>query len=144
MSKRREIFDAIKAQLTSELTWAKIVDWEKIRLLSSDFGEHEIPCVQFYQLPTEYRQQQGRVQATALISVEVVLKSSVDGIVDQRDLFDRMDDILRGFGTKPNLGVPGVIHIRLIGDEVDAHTIQPHFVGIMTFEVVYLTTYTGC
>lgn len=144
MSKRREIFDAIKTQLTTALTWAKVVDWEKIRILSADFGEHEIPCVQFYALPTDYRPQQGRNQATMLISVEVVLKSSVEGVVDQRDMFDRMDDVALAFGQNPNLGIQGVIHTRLLKDFTDPHTIQPHFIGILNFEVVYMTTYTGC
>ena len=144
MSKRRDIFDAIKTQLTTALTWAKVVDWEKIRIMSTDFGEHEIPCVQFYALPTDYRPQQGRNQATMLIQVEVVLKSSVEGVVDQRDMFDRMEDVSLAFGQRPNLGVPGVIHVRLIKDFTDPHTIHPHFIGILTFEVVYMTTYTGC
>jgi hypothetical protein len=144
MSKRRDIFDAIKTQLTGALPWAKIVDWEKIRLMSSDFGEHEVPCVQFYALPTEYRPQQGRNQASMLLSVEVVIKSSVEGVVDQRDMFDRMEDVILAFGKNPNLGVAGVIHARLIKDFIDPHTIHPHFIGILTFEVVYMTTYTGC
>lgn len=143
-SKRHQIFDTIKTQLTTALTWAKIVDWEKIRILSSDFGEHEVPCVQFYALPTEYKPVTGRSEATMLLSVEVVLKSSASGVVDQRDLFDRMEDVILAFGSKANLGVPGVIHVRLVKDFIDAHTIQPHFVGILTFEVVYMTTYTGC
>ena len=144
MSKKREIFDAVKTQLTEQLAWAKVVDWEKIRIMSSDFGDHEIPCVQFYPLPTEYKPQQGRNQATMVLQVEVVLKSSVEGVVDQRDLFDRMDAVCLAFGTRPNLGVPGVIHVRLVKDFTDPHTIQPHFIGILTFEVVYMTTYTGC
>ena len=144
MSKKREIFDAIKTQLTTALTWAKVVDWEKIRILSTDLGEHEVPCVQFYALPTEYRPQQGRHEAHMQISVEVVLKSSVEGVIDQRDMFDRMNDVALAFGSKANLGVPGVIHVQLLKDYVDAHTIQPHFVGILTFEVVFMTTYTGC
>lgn len=144
MSKRHDILEATKTQLTTYLTWAKSIEWENIRIMSSDFGEHEIPRVQFYYLTTEYQQQQGRVQATAILNVEVCLKSTETLVVDQRDLFDKMDDVLLAFGKQANLGVPGVIHVRLLSDEVDAHTILPHFIGILTFEVVYLTTYTGC
>ena len=144
MSKRRQILDAMKTLLTGKLTWAKVVEWEKVRILSSDFGEHEIPCVQFYHLNTTYKQIQGRVEAHAVFNVEVCLKSFQTGVVDQRDLFDKMDDVLTGMGSQANLGVPGVIHARLLSDEVDTHTISPHFIGILTFEVVYLTTYTGC
>jgi hypothetical protein len=143
-SKRRQIFDAIKTQLTANLPWAKIVDWEKVRLLSSDFGDHEIPCVQFYHVRTPYEPARGQVQAKMLISVEVVMKSSYAGVVDQRDLFDKMDDVLLAFGKSINLGVPGVIHAQLLQDETDTHTISPHFLGTMTFEVTYLTIYGGC
>lgn len=144
MSKRHEILEAVKSQLSSSLTWAKSIEWENIRIMSSDFGEHEIPRVQFYFLNTNYQQLQGRVQATAILNVEVCLKSSENAVVDQRDLFDKMDDTLQAFGQRANFGVPGVIHARLLSDEVDAHTILPHFIGILTFEVVYLTTYNGC
>jgi hypothetical protein len=142
--KRRDIFDAIKAQLLAEITWAKSVEWENIRILSSDFGEHEIPRIQFYTVGTSFKPIQGQVQATTSIVIEVCLKSSTLGVVDQRDLFDKMNDVMLAMGKKANLWLPGVIHIRPLSDECDTHTIQPHFIGIMVFEVVYLTTYTGC
>ncbi len=144
-SRRADIFDALKTQLTTALTWAKVVDWEKIRILSSDFAEHELPCVQFYHVRTDYEHQQGRVQARMSLNIEVCLKSSYNqGEVDQKDLFDKMDDIILAIGNKANLGVPGVIHLRYVSDETVTHTIAPFYIGILNFEAIYLTTYTGC
>lgn len=143
-SKRAQILDALKSQLTPLLTWAKVIDWQKIRILSSDFSEHELPCVQFYHVRTDYEQQQGRVQARMTLNIEVCLKSTTAGVVNQKDLFDRMDDILLAVGSNANLGIPGMIHARLLADETDTHSIEPHFIGILVFEFIYLTTFTGC
>jgi len=143
-SKRAAILDNLKTLLTSKLTWAKTVDWQKVRLLSGDFKDHELPVVQFYHLRTDYAQQQGRVEATAQFSVEVCMKSLSTGVIDQRDLFDKMDAVLKAIGSNPNLGIAGLIHLRLVSDETDTHTIAPHYIGILNFEAVYLTTYTGC
>jgi len=144
-SQRSLILAAMKTQLTANITWAKIIDWEKIRILTADFPEHELPCIQFYHVRTDYEPQQGRVQARMSINVEVCIKSSYNGgKVDQKTLFDYMDDILRAVGVKPNLGIAGVIHTKLMSDETDAHSLQPHYIGILNFEVLYLTTFTGC
>lgn len=143
-SKRANILDALKTLLVAQLSWAKTVEWERIRLLSTDFKDHELPVAQFYHLRTDYEQQQGRVQGRMQIAIEVCLKSTATSVVDQRDLFDKMDDVLKAIGTQPNLGIPGVIHLRLLGDETDLHSITPHYIGILNFEALYLTTFTGC
>lgn len=143
-SKRAQILDALKTLLTSKLTWAKVVEWERIRILTSDFQDHEIPVVQFYHTRTDYTHQQGRVEGRMNFNIEVCLKSSTAAEVDQKDLFDKMDDVLKAIGTSPNLGVSGVIHLRYLGDETDAHTVLPHYIGVLNFEAIYLTTYTGC
>jgi hypothetical protein len=143
-SKRSDIFDALKTQLSSKLTWAKVIEWEKVRILTTDFPEHELPCIQFYHVRTDYQPQQGRVEARMEVNVEVCIKSTATEVVDQQTLFDYMDGILQAIGQSPNLGVAGVIHMRLLRDETDAHTLLPHFIGILTFEVLYLTTFTGC
>lgn len=143
-SKRSELLGALKSLLLAQCPWAKVVAWEQIRLLSSDFQDHELPCVQFYHVRTDYTPQQGRVEARMQFNVEVCLKSNANSSVDQQALFDRMDDILKAVGTNPNLGIPGMIHLRLLSDETDTHTIVPHYLGILAFEATYLTTYTGC
>jgi hypothetical protein len=144
-SKRATILDNLKNLLTTQCgSWAKKIDWEKIRILLSDFGEHELPLIQFYHVRTDYEQQQGRVQARMVLNIEICLKSTVSGTINQKDLFDKMDLVLQGIGTNPNFGVPGVIHARLLSDETDTHTLDGIFVGILVWEIIYLTTYTGC
>lgn len=143
-SKRAQILDALKTLLTTSLPWAKVVAWERIRLLSSDFLDHELPCVQYYHLRTDYTPMQGRVEARMQFNIEICMKSSSTSVVDQRDLFNKMDDILQAIGSQANLGIGGVIHLRLLSDETDTHSILPHYIGILTFEALYLTTYTGC
>jgi hypothetical protein len=143
-SKRSDLLANLKTLLVAQLSWAKVVAWEQVRLLSSDFQDHELPCVQFYHVRTDYEQQQGRVQARMMFNVELCMKSNASAAVDQQDLFDKMDDILKAVGTNPNLGIPGMIHLRLLSDETDTHTIVPHYLGILAFEATYLTTFTGC
>lgn len=143
-SKRAQILTALKNLLVAELPWAKVVAWERIRLLSSDFADHELPLVQYYHLRTDYTPMNQRVEARMQFNIEVCQKTTSTGAVDQRDLFNKMDDILLAIGKNPNLGVSGIIHLRLLSDETDTHSVLPHYIGVLTFEALYLTTYTGC
>ena len=143
-SMKRHIFDALEAQLVANLPWAKTISWEKIRLLSSDFASHEIPVVQFYHLRTDYDHSQGRLDARMRLVVEVVTKATATATADQRTLFDLMEDVELAVGLVPNLGVPGVIHVRYLSDESDIHTIEPFFLGVLTFEVIHRKGYAGC
>lgn len=143
-SKRHLILEALKTQLTAQLTWAKSIQWENIRILASDFNDSEVPAVQFYHVRTDYEHQNGRVQARSLVNIELAMKSSASTVIDQRDLFDKIDAIIEAVGSNPNLGVAGVIHARLISDETDAFTIKPFLLGVVQFEIIYLTKYNGC
>jgi hypothetical protein len=141
MGKRREIFDALKTQL-EQLTWAKGVEWEKIRILASDFAEYEVPRIQFYHVSTSYTHEQGRLLAAMLINVELVTMSTAANFADQRTLFDLQEEVEQMIGSEANLGVQGVIHVRYISDETDLHSIEPYFIASLTFEVIYHKPYT--
>jgi hypothetical protein len=143
-SKRSQLLTNLKSLLTTHCSWAKMISWEKIRVISSDFAEHELPVIQFYHVRTDYEQQQGRALARMQFNIELCLKSTTSGVINQKDLFDKMDLILQAIGTNPNLDISGMIHLRPISDETDIHILEPLFIGVWNFEALYLTTFAGC
>ena len=78
MSLHRRIFEAMQAKL-QELSWVapENVRYEKIGLFSSDFGDHELPLIQIYDVGEESRNEQCRDRLTWNLAVELVMKKNV-------------------------------------------------------------------
>jgi len=140
---RHKIFDALEAQLRAGLTWPKTIAWDRIRLLSSEFGDHEIPVVQFYAIREDIVHQHGKLEAHMQLSIEVCLRQTQFATCDQSTLVDYLEEVEQCVGAQPNFGVPGVIHARYMSVEVDLHTIEPIYYGRLNFDVIYHKPYTG-
>jgi hypothetical protein len=134
--------EAIKTRLSS-LTWAKSCDWKKIRISMDGTNQDQIPMIQFYQNGTSYTHEQGRLQATMQVSVELVLRSTATQEYDQADLMDKMQEIIEAVGLNPNLGIAGVIHARVLSDDLDLHLLEPYFYGTIIFEVIFYVKYNS-
>ncbi len=139
---KKQIMEAIKTRLSS-LTWAKSCDWKKIRISMDGTNQDQIPMIQFYQNGTSYTHEQGRLQATMQVSVELVLRSTATQEYDQADLMDKMQEIIEAVGLNPNLGIAGVIHARVLSDDLDLHLLEPYFYGTIIFEVIFYVKYNS-
>lgn len=135
------ILDAIKARLDG-LTWPALVQWERLRLTTSDIASFEIPLVQFYMASTEISHQVQTLESRMVFFIEVVLRDSATTTANQRELLDKMAAIREVMGVNPNLGVKEVIHVRHIRREIDVHTISPFYYGRLQFECIFKEPFT--
>ncbi len=133
------IFAALKTRLQG-VTGVKSVTWDRIRITESDFADHELPAIQFYGLQTLYAHEQGRVTATTQIAIEVVLRGGSGST--QATLLDLMEAIEQKVGEDPSLGIPQMIHMAYVSDEIDLHSIEPFYIGRLNFEALYHKPYT--
>lgn len=141
MSMYTEILNAIKAKIET-LPWPVTVSWEKIRLTATDFAEHEIPVVQFYVPRIDSEHQVQTLESRMSVFVEVVLKQSFTNTINASTLWDYIEDIKDVIGQNANLGVPKVIHCRMVSRQTDLHTIEPYYYGLIEFEVIFKEAYT--
>ena len=140
---KRQIFEKLAALLRT-ISWVRSVEWEKIRILEADFAEAHLPAIQIYDLNTSNTHQGGRVESRMQLVIELVMKQTATGVVDQGILFDRVEEIERAIGSNIDLGISGMLHLRYVSDTTDRHTIDPYFVAILEFEAIYLKPFTGC
>jgi hypothetical protein len=133
-----------------ELTWQNTVEIENIRLLSTDWRDHETPAIQIYDSGQLSESEQRRVKIGWTLTIELVMKNKVDDPVDQLILLDRMDEVLRKIGANVQLDLGSaspsqgeMIHIRYVNGITDLHTLAPFYIAVMNFEVIYLKPYTG-
>jgi hypothetical protein len=141
---KKQIFQNLSALLKDKCPWARSVSWERIRLLDTDFIESEIPAIQLYDLNTTYTHQSGRVEARMQIVIELVMKQTSQGVVDQGTLFDRLEDIEAAVGSNIDLGISGMLHLRYVSSTTDRHTIEPYYIAALEFEAIYLKPFSGC
>ena len=78
--------------ILQELTWQKSVEYEKIKLLSTDFREHELPGIQFYDSGRSIAHVQGRIEVDWNITIEILMKRTSTDVVDQGILLDRTEE----------------------------------------------------
>lgn len=127
----------------STLTWVKKVEWKNIKTTMDGTLQSDIPYIQFYQNGTSYTHEQGRLVAVTQIIVEIVLKSDATNVYSQETLMDYQQEVLEKIGLDPNLGVAGVIHARVLSDDLDLHLLEPYYYGTLVFEVMYHTKFNS-
>lgn len=99
-----QIADALQTKL-STVSDFNYVAFDKVRLKYDEFRSHEFPAVQCYGTTETCFHISGRVQVEWDISVEILLRSSSQGIVDQRDLWNLKDEVLKTIFDDPQLGL---------------------------------------
>jgi len=144
-----QIQTALQTALAT-LAWPKIIEFERIRPLLSDFREHELPAIQFYDGGKSLSRQQGRSSVTWLLVVEVVMKRTTADIVNQGLLQDRLNEIHNKVGETPQLGLINLpltegtmVYIVPVAESTDLHMEDPFYTGQITFEVSYLKPYNS-
>ena len=134
VSLKSDIADAILTRLAT-ITEIKYFSFDKIRLSADEFREHEFPAVQLYDVSQDIQHERGRILTNWFLALELLMKSSVSGTVDQKDLWDLQHKIERTLWETPNLGIPGVIHLVYIGSNTDLHLLEPIYFARMDFAV---------
>lgn len=136
MSLKTDIAAAILERL-SAVPGIKSKTFDTVRLMASDFQDHELPAVQMIDLAEAVEHEQRRCKKTWQIALEVILKPNEFGNKSQRDLWDLCYEIERALWARPNLQIPGIIHLRYLGSQTDLHLLQPFYFARLDFEVIY-------
>jgi hypothetical protein len=131
----REIRDALAAVLRA-LPWVRKLEPYKIRLGFSEMREHEVPYIQFYGITQTFEPSRTEVTTRWQLAVDLVLRQGQDGLIDQRDLDDKRQEIIEAVGADPKLGI-GIIQILPVSATDDLNLFEPHFITTIIFEVLY-------
>ena len=134
VSMKSTIADAIVARIAT-VAEVKTTSFDKIRLFVDDFREHEFPVVQIYDVSQDITHERGRILTNWYLALELLMKSSVTGTVDQKSLWDLQHKIERTLWEIPNLDIPGVVHLVYIGSNTDLHLLEPIYFARMDFAV---------
>ena len=135
-SLKSSIASAIMTRLDT-VAALKLKAFDKIRLTAGDFQDHEIPACQLIDVGETIEHERSRAKKTWQISLELVMKPNEFGEVVQEDLWDLQYDVERALWANPNLGIPGVIHLRYIGSQTDLHMLDPYYFARLDFECIY-------
>lgn len=139
------ILNAIDTKLR-ELTWAKFITTDKIKVNASDFLEHEIPAIQVYDVGGYAQQQMGHTQNSWLLAIEILIKPTAEGYADNRTLMNYRRDLIAKLGENPQLvNMAGMIHIQYNDFINDLHLLSPFYLTRTTWEAIYLAPFAdGC
>ena len=135
----RQIREALALKLQA-LTWVRKVEPYKIRIGISELREHEVPYIQFYGIGQNYVPDRTELTTRWQLAVDLILRQGADGIIDQRDLDDKRQEILECVGADPKLGI-AIIHIVPISASDDLNTFEPFFSTTILFEALYRKPY---
>lgn len=132
------ISEAILEKL-SAITRVKYLSFDKIKLLQSDFKDHELPAIQLIDVSESVIHEQSRTKNTWMITLEVVMRESENEPIGQQDLWNMEYEIKRKLWADPTLGIKnkGMIHLRLLGTQTDLHLLEPFYFCRLDFEALY-------
>lgn len=136
-SMRSQIADAILARLALVPDY-NYRSFDTVKLLSSDFAEHELPAVQIIDLSEVVTHERNRALKDWNLAVEIVMGPTKEGAEPtQKLLWDLMELTENTLWAKPNLGIPGVVHMILNGTATDLHLLPGFYTGRLDMAVRY-------
>ena len=142
MSIESTIADAILT-VVGTVAEVKTVNFDNIILATSDFRDHELPAVQLWDVFQSIQHERGRILVNWSLSLELIMKSLTSESVDQKALWELRRKIQLALWEKPNLGIPGVVHMIYTGNITDLHSVQPYYIARLDFDVQYYDNLTG-
>lgn len=142
MSIETDITDKIQ-DILNGITGIKSVHYEKIKMATTDFLDHEIPAAQLWDVGQTMEHQRGRILVNWAMSIELVTKSLFSGEANQSELLDLRRTVQLALWDKANLGIPGVVHLVYNGNITDLHLLDPYFVARIDFSVLFYDNLTG-
>ena len=148
-SMESDIFTNLKTRL-EELTFLNLVEFENIRLQTTDFREHELPAIQMYDNGQSVRHEQGRVVKLWDIVLEMIMKSTSTDVVTQGTVLDRKHDVERKIGAYVQLDLGSapasqgtMSHIKYVSAITDLHLLQPLFLVTFNYQVEMRTPFVN-
>lgn len=115
----------------------KTVEFDKVRLRADDFMSVDCPAIQFIDIQEQIDHERSRAKKTWLLGLELVMKATAETPVSQIDLWNLQYQVERLLWGLPNLGIPGVIHLRYLGSQTDLHLLEPYYFVRLDIEVLY-------
>ena len=147
-SMEKKIMIALKSKL-EELTFLNYVEFDRIRMSSSDFQPNEFPAIQIYDLGEPYIHTQQRVKTNWQILIEYMQLANPDGSHNQGLLFDRKFEIERKIGDNVKLGIVSVPddgriwHLKYIESRTNLFMVDGISLAQLQFEVLFEKPFTG-
>jgi hypothetical protein len=137
-SRRTEICQAI-VTILGTLVDIKTINYERIKLLASEFAEFELPVVQLIDLSEDSQHEKGRALKTWNLTLELVIGpiTSTSYVPSQADLWDLLEKIEQKLWHDPKLGLNYVIQALLLGSATDLHMLAPLYTARLDFQVLY-------
>jgi hypothetical protein len=131
------------AAALAPLTWARKIEPYKIRIGFSEMKEHEVPYIQFYGVSQSFVPDRTQVETRWQLAVDLVMRQGSDGLIDQRDLDDKRQEILEAVGAWMEAKFNGisVIQVVPISATDDLNLFDPFFMTTILFEFLYLKRY---
>lgn len=117
----------------------RYLSFDKIKLLQSDFKDHELPAIQIIDVSEAVIHEQNRTKNTWQLALEIVMRGNENESVTQPDLWNMEYEVKRKIWADPTLGIQskGMVHLRLLGTTTDLHLLEPFYFCRMDFEAIY-------
>lgn len=113
------------------------VEFDRVRLRADDFMGVDCPAVQLIDVAERVEHESRRAKKTWVLALELVMRSNENQAISQRDLWNLQYEVERVLWAQPNLGIPGVIHLRYQGSQTDLHLLEPFFFVRLDLEALY-------
>jgi len=138
-SMKSKIAARLKDILAAGVPELKYISFDRVRLRYGDFTDYELPAVQIYDVGETAQHENVRKRVTWILYLELIMKSSMDGEVNQADLWNMAYLIERKLWADPTLGggLPGFLHIKYSGNVTDLHLLPPFYSARIEFEAHY-------
>jgi hypothetical protein len=137
-SRQTEIIQAL-VSILSTMPEVKTINYDRIKLLASDFSEYELPVLQIIDMAEDSQHEKGRALKTWNISIEIVIGpiAATSYVPTQTDLWDLRELVERKIWADPKLGLSYVIQCLLLGSSTDLHILQPLYTARLDFQIIY-------
>ena len=143
VSVKSAICDAMLARLALMTEW-KYKSFDLVKLESADFATNELPAIQMIDLGeiNTHEMRRGKKQWNVVLEI-IIGPDGVNTPPTQKDLWDLMQKTEETLWAVPNLWLPTVTQMVLLGSSTDLHLLTPLYLGRIEMLIEYYQPLVG-
>lgn len=116
----------------------KTVSFDKIKLNIADYNDTDLPAVQIIDQSKVFKHVRSTSESSWFVVIELCMRSTQElGVVDQQNMWDLQEDVMRSIMADPTLGLSFMFHVKLIDSVTDLHLQEPNYTATIGLEILY-------
>ncbi len=124
-------------EVLSSIPAVKHVHNKRVRVNIEDWHDYELPAIQIYDAGDSAKHDRDYLTVDWLLNLELILKTTQRGVVDQTTLYDFRKSVIRSIWNSRKLGLSQISSIEYRKNQTGLHVLEPYYWSTLQIMIRY-------